>query len=100
PTARTYATQASADSIIEAIQELYANAKDEFEIAAEETEANTVYAAEDRAAAREEFEKMKKVYEDAVGGQDAEISEDVKRRVGQRVRELESAILAMEELAQ
>jgi len=90
----------TADEKIEEIQELYATAKDEFEIAAEETEGNTVYAADDRAAAREEFDKLKKVFEDAVNGPDRSLGEEVKSRVGQRIRELENAVIAMEELAQ
>ena len=40
---------------MENITDLYATAKDEFEIAMEETEANTVYAADDRLAAIEAF---------------------------------------------
>src|SRR5262245_16675773 len=38
------------EEAIEEIQELYGTARDEFEIAAEETEKNTTYAADDRAA--------------------------------------------------
>ncbi|KAK3059496.1 hypothetical protein LTS18_010728, partial [Coniosporium uncinatum] len=88
---RKFASHLTADEKIEEIQELYATAKDEFEIAAEETEGNTVYAADDRAAAREEFDKLKKVFEDAVNGPDRSLGEEVKSRVGQRIRELENA---------
>jgi len=97
---RTFASPTTADEKIEEIQELYATAKDEFEIAAEETENNTVYAADDRAAAREELDKLKKVFDDAVNGPDRSIGEEVKARVGQRIRELDHAVIAMEELAQ
>ncbi|KAF2088992.1 hypothetical protein K490DRAFT_38236 [Saccharata proteae CBS 121410] len=77
----------------------YATARDEFEIAAEETEGNTVYAADDRAAAREEFDKLKQVYTAILEGPDKATAEEVKRRIGQRIRELESAVIAMEEQA-
>lgn len=78
---------------------MYATAKDEFEIAAEETEANTVYAEEDRAAAREELTKVQEAYKAVLEGPDQEVAEEVKRRIGQRIRELENAVIAMEEMA-
>ncbi|KAK3178004.1 hypothetical protein OEA41_000136 [Lepraria neglecta] len=84
------------DEKIEEIQELYATAKDEFEIASEETDKKTVYAADDRAAAQEELAKLKKAFEKAVA---EEGGEEIKRRVGNRVRELESAVATMEERA-
>ena len=59
-----------------------------------------MYAADDRAAAREELDKLKKVFDDAVNGPDRSIGEEVKARVGQRIRELDHAVIAMEELAQ
>ncbi|KAF1949900.1 hypothetical protein CC80DRAFT_497126 [Byssothecium circinans] len=85
------------DQAIETIQDLYGTARDEFEIAAEETEKNTTYAADDRAAAREELDKLLAVYEGIVEGGDRAVAEEVKRRVGQRVRELEQAVLGLEE---
>lgn len=96
---RAYASQTTADEKIDEIQELYATAKDEFEIAAEETEKMTVYAEDDRAAAREELTKLQTVYKAVVEGQDTQLAEEVKRRVGQRIRELENAVEAMEEMA-
>ena len=74
----------------------YATAKDEFEIAAEETEKKTVYAADDRAAAQEELTKFKEAYEKAINSADGE---QIKNRIGSRVRELERAVEAMEERA-
>ncbi|KAH7048456.1 hypothetical protein B0J12DRAFT_575235, partial [Macrophomina phaseolina] len=68
-------------------------------IAAEETEGNTVYAADDRAAAREALNQLKEAYSAVVEGQDREVAEEVKRRVGQRIRELDNAVIAMEEAA-
>jgi hypothetical protein len=85
-----------ADEIIEEIQEQYATAKDEFEIATEETEKKSVYAADDRGAAKEELEKLKELYNKALEGDSAE---EVKRRVGQRIRELDSAVDALEKSA-
>lgn len=74
----------------------YATAKDEFEIASEETEKKTVYAADDRAAAQEELAKFKEAYEKAINSTDGE---QIKNRIGSRVRELERAVEAMEEKA-
>ncbi len=74
----------------------YATAKDEFELAMEETEKKTVYAADDRVAAHEELDKFKAAFEDAAKG---EGGEEIKNRIGQRVRELENAVNNMDELA-
>ncbi|CAD6448688.1 8738c4bf-648c-4578-b907-4f544332f61f [Sclerotinia trifoliorum] len=93
---RTYATATPADAIIEDLTEQYSVARDEFEIASEETSKNSVYAADDRAAAAEELQKLKEMYGTAIAG---EYGEEIQRRVGQRVRELEQGILALEERA-
>ena len=90
---RNYAEKSSADDLIEEIQEQYATARDEFEIATEETEKKSVYAADDRAAAREELDNLKEMFEEAVLGEDGE---EVKRRIGQRIRELDQAVQALE----
>lgn len=87
------------EEAIEEIQELYGTARDEFEIAAEETEKNTTYAPDDRAAAREELDKLLEYYNGVIEGPDKAVAEEVKRRVGQRIRELEQAVIAMEESA-
>jgi hypothetical protein len=89
----------AADERIESITELYATAQDEFEIAMEETEKGTVYAQEDRDAAREELEKVLEAYRSAVEGEDRELAEEVRRRIGHRVRELEMGVKRMEEIA-
>jgi hypothetical protein len=89
----------AADERIESITELYATAQDEFEIAMEETEKGTVYAQEDRDAAREELEKVLEAYKSAVEGEDRELAEEVRRRIGHRVRELEMGVKRMEEIA-
>lgn len=62
----------------------------------EETEKKSVYAADDREAANKELGKLKELYEEALKGENGE---EVKRRVGNRIRELENAIKSMEELA-
>jgi hypothetical protein len=93
---RTYAAKSSADEVIEEIQEQYATARDEFEIATEETEKKTVYAADDRAAAREELDNLKALYDKALQGSNAD---EVKSRVGQRIRELDNAVQALEQKA-
>lgn len=89
-----------ADARIEEITELYATAQDEFEIAMEETEKQTVYAQDDRNAAREELDKVLEAYRAVVEGEDRELAEEVRRRIGQRVRELEMGVVRMEEMAQ
>ena len=89
----------AADARIEEITELFATAQDEFEIAMEETEKQTVYAQDDRDAAREELEKVLEAYRAAVDGKDRELAEEVRRRIGHRVRELEMGVKRMEEMA-
>ncbi|RVD88322.1 uncharacterized protein DFL_002511 [Arthrobotrys flagrans] len=80
------------DAKVEDLSELYASAKDEFEIAVEETSKNTIYARDDRETAREEFEKFRLAYEEAVAGSSEEDGLEIRRRVGQRLREMESAM--------
>ena len=77
----------------------YGTARDEFEIAAEETEKKSIYAAGDRAAAKEELNKLKAAFEDAVEGSTPKIAAEIRARVGERIRELENAVTAMEEMA-
>jgi hypothetical protein len=74
----------------------------QFQIASEETADNTIYAAEDRAAARAELDRLKSALGAALEGPGSlppEGAEEVRRRAGTRVRELESALLALEERA-
>jgi uncharacterized protein YaaN involved in tellurite resistance len=73
----------------------------QFEIAAEETEENTIYAPDDRTAAREHLEKLQETYDGIVDNLNytAEAREEVKRRAGQRIRELAKAMEALEEKA-
>ncbi|EXJ79089.1 hypothetical protein A1O3_08590 [Capronia epimyces CBS 606.96] len=84
---------------MENLNDLYATAKDEFEIAAEETEKKTVYAAEDREAAQEALKTLKEAFEKAVKESHPEVGKEVQSRVGQRIRELENAVKAVEEMA-
>ncbi|MCJ1471981.1 hypothetical protein MMC13_000625 [Lambiella insularis] len=70
-----------------------------FEIASEETEKKTVYAADDRAAAQEELQKLKAAFDDAIANSTPELGSEIKTRVGQRIRELDRAVEAMEEMA-
>lgn len=96
---RWLSSKSLADEKIEEITELYATAQDEFEIAFEETEKVTVYAEDDRKAAREELTRVQEAYKAVVEGEDQQLAEEVKRRIGQRIRELEQGVAAMEELA-
>lgn len=84
---------------IEEITELYATAQDEFEIAMEETEKASIYAEDDRKAAREELTRVQEAYKAVLDGTDQDLANEVKRRIGQRIRELEQGVVAMEELA-
>jgi hypothetical protein len=59
----------------------------------------TVYAADDRAAAQEEFKKLKDAYNKALEVSNPEVRAEIKGRVGQRIRELDHAIQGMEEAA-
>lgn len=71
-------------------------------MASEETDENTIYAADDRAAAKEELEKLKQALADIVEpGSDypAHVREEVNKRVAHRVRELDHAFKALEERA-
>lgn len=70
-----------------------------FEIASDETEKKTVYAADDRAAAKDELAKLKDAFEKATAESTGEVGKEVSRRVGGRIRELERAVEAMEERA-
>jgi hypothetical protein len=81
---------------IEAITELFGTAKDEFEIAAEETEKNTTYAEADREACREELERLLEYYGRVVSESEEVVGQEVKRRVGHRIRELKAGVEAME----
>lgn len=117
PLTRWMSSKSIADEKVEEITELYATARDEvtttsipitttpgtnnpqFEIAAEETEKQTVYAEEDRNAAREELTRLQEAYAECLDGPDKDVAEEVKKRVGHRIRELENAVTAMEELA-
>jgi len=65
----------------------------------EETEKVSVYAEEDRKAAREELTKVQEAYKSVVDGPDSQLAGEVKRRIGQRIRELEHGVAAMEEMA-
>ncbi|KAF2818759.1 hypothetical protein CC86DRAFT_153610 [Ophiobolus disseminans] len=88
--------QARVTTLMDTITDLYGTAKDEFEIASEESEKNSTYAADDRAAARKELDKLVQYFEDA--GQEGDgVGEEVRRRVGGRVRELVGAVGALEE---
>ena len=65
----------------------------------EETEKKTVYAADDRAAAQDELKKLKDAYEHAINQSNPEVATQIRERVGQRIRELDHAVTAMEESA-
>ena len=71
----------------------------QFEIAAEETEKKTVYAADDRTAAGEEFAALKELYDAALRDSPEEVATEIKARVGSRIRELDEALKGLEEKA-
>lgn len=96
---RHLSAKSSADQKIEEITELFATAQDEFEIAMEETEKVSVYAEEDRKTAREELDKVQEAFKGVIEGGDEALAEEVKRRIGHRIRELEAGVERMEEMA-
>lgn len=98
-TVRWLSSKSVADEKIEEITELFATAQDEFEIAMEETEKMSVYAEEDRKAAREELNKLQETYKSVLEGPDTTLADEVKQRVSHRIRELDAAVNAMEEMA-
>ncbi|EEQ33417.1 hypothetical protein McanMca71_001405 [Microsporum canis] len=117
------------DNYIQEIEDLYAIAKDELEIAAESTAEATIYAASDRISMREAFDDLKHTYgayadnnpppqdiepKDGANGVDVaeerstaydstdipdDIRAEIKRRVGHRIREIENAVNSLEESA-
>ncbi|OAP62132.1 hypothetical protein AYL99_04335 [Fonsecaea erecta] len=89
----------TADALMENLNDLYATAKDEFEIAAEETEKKTVYAADDREAAADALKMLQEAFQKALKETSPEVSKEIQGRVGPRIRELENAVKAMEEMA-
>jgi hypothetical protein len=96
---RAFASTRTADTVMDSLQEMYATAKDEFEIAVEETEKKTVYASDDRAAAKDALRLLKDEYQKAVRESSPDVAQEVTNRVGQRIRELENAVTALEESA-
>jgi len=92
---KSYATVKEA---MQEIEEAYDGAREEFQIAAEETQENTVYAAEDRKAARGEFDKLKALFEQYIDGEglEPEGKEELQKRAGHRIRELEQALRTLE----
>ncbi|KAL1611363.1 hypothetical protein SLS59_000082 [Nothophoma quercina] len=84
---------------IETITDMFGTAKDEFEIASEETDKNTTYAQDDREAAREELDKLLEYYGRVVSEDEEVVGAEVKRRVGHRIRELKAGVEALEERA-
>ena len=96
-----YATAKDEVDSVYAEQTTHCSAKTaQFEIAAEETEKMTVYAQDDREAAREELENLKAAYKKIIDDSDQGVAQEVQLRIGQRIRELDNAVQALEELAQ
>lgn len=69
-------------------------------MAAEETEKNSVYASDDRKAAKEALEQLKDAFEKAVQHSSPTVADEIRGRVSQRIRELDNAYTALEESAQ
>ena len=96
---RTYATPTTPSNSLEHLNDLYATARDEFEMAAEETTKKTIYAADDRQAAFDAFQELKTAYEQAVKEAGPDGGREIGERIGTRIRELEGAIKGLEEAA-
>lgn len=91
--------QKAIEEHIETITDMFGTAKDEFEIATEETDNNTTYAEGDREAAREELDKLLEYYGRVVSEAEEVVGQEVKRRVGHRIRELQAGVEALEQRA-
>jgi len=74
---------------------------EELQIAAEETKENTVYAADDRAAAKDEFNKLKDLYEQYMVGESLsqQAKDEVDRRIGRKLKEIEETLRKLEDEA-
>lgn len=59
-----------------------------------------MYAEEDRKAALEEFRNLQRAYQKIDDGPDQDVAEQVRSRIGHRIRELKNAMKHMEEMAQ
>ena len=70
----------------------------QFEIAAEETEKKTVYAADDRTAMKDELVKLEAAFAYAIKNSSPEVAAEVQRRIGQRLRELQMAVTNVERM--
>ena len=68
-------------------------------MAAEETEKKTVYASDDREAAKHAIKQLKDAYDKAVQLSSPQVAEEIRGRVSQRLRELDNAYTALEESA-
>ena len=68
-------------------------------MAAEETEKKTVYAADDREAAQQALKDLKQAYENATKLSSPSVAAEIQGRVSQRIRELDNANTALEEMA-
>lgn len=71
----------------------------QFEMAVEETEKKTMYAAEDRDAAKEAVKQLKEAYEKSLKQSSPQVAQEIRARVSQRIRELDNANTALEESA-
>ena len=96
---RAYATPTTPSNSLEHLNDLYATARDEFEMAAEETTKKTIYAADDRQAAVDAFQELKTAYEKAVREAGPDGGREIGERIGTRIRELEGAVKGLEEAA-
>ena len=81
------------------IQNRIIDQRGQFEMAAEETEKKTVYASKDREAAREALQRLEDSFENSLKLSSPSVAEEIRARVGQRIRDLNNAYTALEELA-
>ncbi|KAH0387658.1 hypothetical protein KCU92_g1408, partial [Aureobasidium melanogenum] len=97
---RWLSTKSAADEAIEDITELYSTARDEAcKNHSHTTNQKLTLPLPNREAAREELTKVQEAYRGIVEGPDTELAEEVKRRIGQRIRELEAGVKNMEDIA-
>lgn len=68
-------------------------------MAAEETAEKTVYASDDREAAKDAIKQLIDAYNKAIQLSSPEVAEEIRGRVSQRIRELDNAYTLLEESA-
>lgn len=88
-----------AELLYDDIEEQYATAQDEYEIALEETQNGTIYAEDDRKAAKEQIERVLKQYIAAMKGGNSEAADKLSKGLHEKIRQLVEDMEKLESMA-